>query len=80
MVETYTFTIKYFQTEKNGQLLAGLQLDGPGGSSASVGATNEALKELLRQLIAHCSDLPHLPRKSRHPSNSDCHSECHSID
>ncbi|KAK5174176.1 uncharacterized protein LTR77_001256 [Saxophila tyrrhenica] len=63
VVETYTFKIRYAPRPKGGQLLAGVQLEGPGGSSASVGATNEALKGLLRQLIAHCADLPDLPSK-----------------
>ena len=61
VVETYTFNIKYLEGAKHDQQLAGIQLDGPGGSSVSVGATNEALKDLLRQLISHCDDLPQLP-------------------
>lgn len=64
VVETYTFTIKYTPPDNNGQALAGLELDSPGSSIVSVGATNTELQLLLRQVMELCKSLPDLPGKT----------------
>lgn len=62
VIETYTFNIKYLsQAEDGSRVLAGLEMDSPGNSLVSVGATNAALQFLFRQLISVCETLPDLP-------------------
>ena len=63
VIEQYTFTIKYLPGTNNedGQTAAGIELDSTEGSRVSVGASNEALQGMLRQIIDLCQPLPILP-------------------
>ena len=61
VIETYTFTVKYLPDAGNGRRATGLELDGPGSSVVSVGATNKALQNLFRHTIELCKELPDLP-------------------
>ena len=63
VIETYTFTIKYHSSAKQENIPAGLQMDSLGKQSLSVGATNLALQQLLRDIMDLCATLPDLPGK-----------------
>lgn len=59
-METYRFSIKYDSPDENSGL-AGIDLDGPAGSSVSIGITNAAFGDLLRRVMSVSEDLPLLP-------------------
>ena len=61
VIETYTFNVKYQEVDGSGPTLAGLEMDSPGNTLISVGATNSALQLLLRQIMKLCETLPELP-------------------
>ena len=61
VIETYTFTIKYNKSANNTRDVVGLEIDGSGSPLVSVEATNEALHELLKDVMTLCPRLPDLP-------------------
>lgn len=60
-IETYTFTIQYFEDSTNVKRVAGLELSCAEGPRMTVEATNSALQGLLQDTMRMCANMPELP-------------------
>lgn len=61
VIESYTFTVKYFRNVANQDVAAGIELGKDGSEPVTVGATGLALQQLIRHINVLCEGLPQLP-------------------
>lgn len=64
VLETYTFTIQYAESDDGVRIPSGLDVNGAKQTAVTVQASNIALQQVMRSIHGLCESMPQLPRKS----------------